>query len=355
MKLLVVSHSYMEAVPRQKWFVLREAAPEIELLIITPQRWREHDWWPLESERHCEKQLVVVPLRVALQGWVSRHAYISPALPGVVRRFRPDAIQVEAEPWSAVYAQMVLLRRLVAPAAKMLFFTWWNTPRKIPMPFCFSHRLCLEATDLVLAGNHGALEVLKSHGYRGPVEVVPQLGVGAELFRPSAPDSALRAEHSLAGSFVIGYVGRLTGPKGVDPLLDTAARLPARGGHLPILGQGEEWSEDIWQVVLCSRFRPSYAQRLTTVRYASATAAPCASQVNFCAASLPRCTSSSRKSWDSIICRIRLAIPSTSSGSKREGECCTTSGIAPRLEATTGVPEAIASDTGRQNPSWKEG
>ncbi|MEK6575866.1 MAG: hypothetical protein AABZ58_16270 [Chloroflexota bacterium] len=224
----MVSHSYMDAVPRRKWEALRDLAPDLELLIITPTYWRESEFWSIRSKPFQGERLEVVPLRVALQGWVSRHAYVSPALPGVVRRFRPDAIQVKAEPWSAVYAQMTLLRRLVARRAKMVFFTWWNTPRQIPFPFRYAHRACLEATDLVIAGNRGAEEVLRAHGYEGPVEVAPQLGVDVELFRPSAPDSALRAEHGLAGSFVIGDVGRLTRPKGVDPLLDTAARLPVR-------------------------------------------------------------------------------------------------------------------------------
>jgi glycosyltransferase involved in cell wall biosynthesis len=185
----------------------------------------------------------VVPMRAVLQGWVSRHAYVSPALPGVVRRFRPDAIQVEAEPWSAVYAQMVLLRRLVAPTAKMLFFTWWNTPRQIPIPFRYAHRACLEATDLVIAGNHGAEEILRGHGYEGPVEVAPQLGVDTELFRPREKNRKLMAMHGLEGAFVVGYVGRLTWRKGVDLLVEAAARVGRPDLHVVIVGDGPEREE----------------------------------------------------------------------------------------------------------------
>ena len=123
MRLLVVSHSYMDAVPRRKWEALRDLAPDLELMLIIPTFWQESEFWSIQSESYRAERFEVVPMRAILQGWVSRHAYISPALPSVVRQFRPDAIQVEAEPWSAVYAQMVLLRRLVAPTAKMLFFT----------------------------------------------------------------------------------------------------------------------------------------------------------------------------------------------------------------------------------------
>jgi len=243
MRLLVVSHSYMEAVPRRKWEVLRDLAPDLELLIITPTYWREPELWPNQSRPYQGERLEVVPLRVALQGWVSRHAYVSLALPGVVRRFRPDAIQVEAEPWSAVYTQMVLLRRLVAPAAKILFFTWWNTPRDIPLPFRYTHRACLEATDLVIAGNHGAEEILRGHGYQGPVEVAPQLGVDTELFRPREKSKELVTKYGLEGKFVAGYVGRLTWRKGVDLLVEAAARVGRPDLHVVIVGDGPEREE----------------------------------------------------------------------------------------------------------------
>ena len=240
MKLLVVSHSYMDAVPRKKWEALRDLAPDLEVLIITPRFWRESEFWPIRSQPYRGERLEVKPIRTALHGWVSRHAYVSPELPGVVRRFRPDAIQVEAEPWSVVYAEMMLLRNLVATEAKMLFFTWWNTPRRIPVPFRSVHRACLKATDLVIAGNHGAEEVLRAHGYEGSVEVAPQLGVDTELFKPRKRNRQFLAERGLEGAFVAGYVGRLTRRKGVDLLLEAVARSGWRDLCVVIVGDGPE-------------------------------------------------------------------------------------------------------------------
>jgi glycosyltransferase involved in cell wall biosynthesis len=240
MKLLVVSHSYMEQMPRQKWHALRVVAPEIELLVLTPRFWREPELWSVRCLPHEGSGLRVVPLSIVLDGFVSRHFYISPALPRLVRRFRPDVIQVEAEPWSLVYAQMVLLRGLLAPHAKLMFFTWQNAPRKIPVLFRLSHRVCLAATDLVIAGNHGALEVLRAQGYRGPIELVPQLGVDDAVFRPAPPDDAVLQRHHLAGKFVVGYVGRLIRSKGVDTLVEAVARLGAENLRLLIVGEGPE-------------------------------------------------------------------------------------------------------------------
>ena len=240
MRLLVVSHSYMEAVPRKKWEVLRDLAPDMDVLVITPTFWRESEFWPVRSKPHRGERLEIVPMRAVLQGWVGRHAYMSPTLPWVVRRFRPEAIQVEAEPWSAVYAEMVLVRKLVAPEAKMMLFTWWNTPREIPIPFRYSHRMCLRVTDLVIAGNHGAEQVLRAHGYEGPVEVAPQLGVDTEIFKPREKNRQLLAEHGLEGKFVAGYVGRLTWRKGVDLLVEAAARIGRPELRVVIVGDGPE-------------------------------------------------------------------------------------------------------------------
>jgi glycosyltransferase involved in cell wall biosynthesis len=163
-----------------------------------------------------------------------------PAVARLIHSFAPHIIQVEAEPWSAVYAEMVLLRQFAAPRAKLVFFTWWNTPRVLPFPFNVSHRLCLAATDGVIAGNHGALEVLAAHGFRGPVAVVPQWGINDTMFQPGEADARLIAQYGLGGRFVIGFVGRLTSPKGVNTLLSAAASIHEVDYHLLVVGDGPE-------------------------------------------------------------------------------------------------------------------
>ncbi len=240
MRLLVVSHSYMDEVPRRKWQAVRDAAPDLELMIVTPRYWRESEFWMTQSEPHREERLEVMPLRTVLEGWVSRHAYVSPRLLAIVRQFRPDAIQVEAEPWSAVYAQMAVLRRLLAPAAKLLCFTWWNTLRRIPIPFRYTHAASLKATDLIIAGNHGAEAVLREHGYGGTVAVAPQLGVDTELFRPREKSQRILERFRLEKSFVAGYVGRLIWRKGVDVLLKAVAMTGRPELCALIVGDGPE-------------------------------------------------------------------------------------------------------------------
>ena len=241
MRLLVISHSYMEPLPRQKWIALQEVAPDIEVLVITPRRWPDRDFlWLIHSKPYTNGKLRFIPIDISFGGYVSRHFYRSPRLISLLRQFQPNIIQVEAEPWSVVYSQMALLRQLFAPKSKLVFFTWWNTPRQIPFPFSISHRLCLRATNFVIAGNHGALEVLQAHGYQGPVAIVPQLGVDDRLYKSETKDETLVQQYGLAEAFVIGYVGRLTKPKSVDTLLEAAARLKFSDWRLLIVGDGPE-------------------------------------------------------------------------------------------------------------------
>ena len=70
------------------------------------------------------------------------------------------------------------------------------------------------------------------------------------------------------------------------------------------------------------------------------------------ARSIPAGTSSSRRASASA---IPWAIASTSSGSTRTAAPPATSSIAVPDDVTTGVPDAIASSTGRPKPSYSDG
>jgi glycosyltransferase involved in cell wall biosynthesis len=233
----------MEPLPRLKWYALRDVDPDIEVLVITPRRWKEQDFWQVSATTTTGDRVRFQPLDTLLEGYVSRHFYWSPRFLTTIREFQPDIIQVEAEPWSVLYAQTTALRGIVARRAKLVFFTWWNRPRRIPFPFSVIHRACLRVTDFVIAGNHGALDVLRGHGYSGPTAVVPQLGVDVERYSPGSARTALLDRLGLADTFVVGYVGRLTKSKGVDTLLHAFAAVKDARRCLLIVGDGPERKE----------------------------------------------------------------------------------------------------------------
>jgi len=115
---MVISHTYVEPKNRSKWFALHGVAPGIDMVVVTPTYWLYPDFGRLDSPSYSTTDLRFVPLRIWGNGYVSRHVCVSSTLLSLVRRFRPDVVQVGAEPWSAVYGQMVALCRLLAPKAK---------------------------------------------------------------------------------------------------------------------------------------------------------------------------------------------------------------------------------------------
>ncbi|HEY9888228.1 MAG TPA: glycosyltransferase, partial [Candidatus Obscuribacterales bacterium] len=107
-------------------------------------------------------------------------------------------------------------------------------------PVSWLERYNLNGTDGIISGNQDGADILRDRGYRGPIRVMPQLGVDETLFRPQ-PQPELAAQVGLAPTdFVIGFVGRFVEEKGLATLCQALAQLkdaphPWRG---LLLGRG---------------------------------------------------------------------------------------------------------------------
>ena len=75
MRLMVVSHTYTESVNRSKWFVLRDIAPDLEILIITPTYWPDGDLGGGISSSVATTRLSFVPLKIWGRGYGSRYLF----------------------------------------------------------------------------------------------------------------------------------------------------------------------------------------------------------------------------------------------------------------------------------------
>jgi 1,2-diacylglycerol 3-alpha-glucosyltransferase len=93
--------------------------------------------------------------------------------------------------------------------------------------------------DLVLAPGGAIVDALRTYGYEGPVEMMPN---PVDLARyADAPDPALRARHDVpAGAPLLVYVGRMGQEKGLPMLLEAvaAARRAEPDLHLLMVGDG---------------------------------------------------------------------------------------------------------------------
>jgi glycosyltransferase involved in cell wall biosynthesis len=165
-----------------------------------------------------------------------------------MRASRPHILHLWEEPFSWIALEALLLRRMLAPRAKALFFSSDNLTRNGRYPYRPSalygaiERWSFTQCEAGTAVSEEVVDVLRAKGYRGAIDVVPH-GLDLETYPEPSPERKAGARQSLGLSgFVIGYAGRLLGMKGVDVLVRAAAMLVAGDGGftIAIVGDGPE-------------------------------------------------------------------------------------------------------------------
>ncbi len=197
----------------------------VDLTLVTPPSWTDGGHRvALERRYTAGYELVVAPIR--FEGHF--HIYHFPGLDRLLARLQPDVVHADEEPYNLATFQAVRAARRLG--AKVVFYTWQNLYRRLPLPFRLMESYAYAHSSYAITANQDAVGVLRRKGYRGPLAVIPGFGVDPELFRP--PDSSQAPR-----PFTIGYVGRLVPQKGLLDLLAAAAGL---GGdwRLSLVGDG---------------------------------------------------------------------------------------------------------------------
>ena len=238
MKILVASHTYIVDLNCEKLRLLAHLEPEVEVSVVVPKRWRPGGVQNklIEMQPRTEGNFRVVPISnwsQNNQGLLTFGVEIIPFL----REFRPQIIQVEQGAKALGYAQLITLNQLLNLQAKNVFFTWWNLPYQSKFPVSWLENYNLRHTNGAIAGNKDGVEILREHGYRGAVKVMPQLGVDEQLFSPQ-PQPELASQLGIEDEFVIGFVGRFVEEKGILTLIESLTQLRSLRWKLLLLGRG---------------------------------------------------------------------------------------------------------------------
>lgn len=240
MKVLLISHTCQSRTEGQPRAHELAALPDIELTLLTPDRWKRYGGWrraepPIGAEFRFVEGKVMWPWSGPGQTYL--HWY--PALPRLLKQWQPDVIDIWEEPWSLVAAQTCFWRDRVCPHAKIVAETEQNIDKRLPPPFENFRSFVLKRADFLVGRNAESVEILRRKGYARRAEVVPN-AVDVGLFARDANRERTRLTRGWNG-FVVGYAGRLVESKGVFDLLDAFGQI--EHAHLVFIGEGEARGE----------------------------------------------------------------------------------------------------------------
>lgn len=241
MRILVVSHTYIVDINREKFKILANLEPGIEVIIVVPRRWKPGGVQNqiIETQFYQEGSFKVVPLSNFSQNNQALLTFGTDLIK-LLRQFKPQIIQVEQGSKSLAYTQLIILNYLLGLKAKNIFFTWWNLPYKLKFPVSWLEAYNLQHTDGIIAGNLAGAEILRQRGYQGIIKVMPQLGVDENLFMPASKNAELSNLLGIKSTdFVVGFLGRFVEEKGLLTLAKALVGLKKGNWKWLLVGRGE--------------------------------------------------------------------------------------------------------------------
>jgi glycosyltransferase involved in cell wall biosynthesis len=243
MNVLVISHTYIAAINREKWRILAACNPDVHVTVVFPTTWPSclfsHQISTADVAADNVKNCTFIPLPALWTGNEVKYFYLPLQLMRVLKSCKPDVIHVEQGVCALSYLQVIFFAKLLRVKARFIFFTWinWEVKRSL------SHRLIWQRVEHLnayfsngaLAGNQKAKEILQKNGFNKPITVLPQLGVDTKIFYP-------QVETNSACEQKILYVGRIIVEKGIFLLLNAFATLSKQfpEWHLIFVGKGPD-------------------------------------------------------------------------------------------------------------------
>lgn len=219
MKILVVSHTYIAPINREKWKVLSQNFSDVELKILIPKEWPATLFkiktgnLSKDNSNNCE----FISIDTFKSGNEVLYGYNFIDLIKLLKKFQPDLIQVEQGDNAFSYFQLIILSKLFCRKTKFIFFTWVNWKNKWSLKYKlfwrFVEKFNLKNSSGAIVGNHDAQTILRDKNFLKPIEILLQLGVDQRYFFPAKKIKNKRI-------FKIGFMGRLIKEKGLLDLLE---------------------------------------------------------------------------------------------------------------------------------------
>lgn len=248
MKILVISHTYIAPINRDKWKAMAHLYPNDEIRVLFPTQWPTH-LFTHQADNPARDNLAncqFIALDTFYAGNEVRYGYKVKQLYKLLKNFRPDIIHVEQGDNAFSYFQVICLSKYIALRGilkgerfypKFVFFTWVNWQARFSLKYRMFWRW-LEKFNLAhasgaIVGNNDARDILNQKNFSKPTLVLPQLGVNQEIFKPPVEKKQTQT---------IGFLGRLVPEKGIQLLVEVFGQLKQNfpDWKLLIVGRGPE-------------------------------------------------------------------------------------------------------------------
>jgi glycosyltransferase involved in cell wall biosynthesis len=229
MRVLRIAHSSLTPELRQRERALSRGYPDVDLEVVTTERWREAE---MDVEATPDDLFPVRTVRSHLSKHIQLFAYDPRPIVAALREHRPHLIDMGHEPYSIAGAEILTLCSWFAPRVPIVMQTNQNILHNYPPPFNWLEQRAFRRVAAAYACSETVVEVLRAKGFDKPAPIVP-FGVNTEAFRPRP------AERS-GQPLTIGFVGRMLPGKGLNVLADALERLRNEAWQLLVVGDGSE-------------------------------------------------------------------------------------------------------------------
>ena len=234
MRILMLS-GYSHPSHHRKVELLADAS-DVEITQILPPDCGRAPGYYHSADGKRQYEILHLPIR-ALGGHVDAHRVYHWPPRFALREIRPHIIHCEHEQEGLLCAEVALARAALAPQSRLILYSWQNILRRRRPAVRVLSTFTMRAANHIMCASIEAVDVLRRQGYWGGSSIMPLMGLDTRYFSPRDAVE-LRRELKLDG-FVAGYAGRLVKEKGLDTLLEAAARVHAPVNVL-LVGDGPE-------------------------------------------------------------------------------------------------------------------
>jgi len=230
MRVLRIAHSSLTPELRQRERALARCHPEVQLEVITTERWREAE---MDVDATPDDLFPVRTARRYFSKQINLFVYDPRPIIRALREHQPHLIDMGHEPYSVAAAEILTLRNWLAPHVPVVMQVNQNIHHKYPPPFCWFEQRAFRQVSAAYACSETVVEVLRAKGFRKSAPVIP-FGVDTSAFLPKP------VNHDPNKPLTIGYVGRMLPGKGLDVLGQALAKLKDLNWRLLVVGDGSE-------------------------------------------------------------------------------------------------------------------